>query len=92
MKAVIETYKIFLTAETPEERAALHELQGRGIVRGMLLHRCTEPDSCLELHVCGDVMTPPESSAKLAATPQAEVQGLVTALRQCTDQIQRFLD
>mgnify|MGYP003588281558 FL=1 len=92
MKSRIETYKIFLIAETPEERNVLHELRVRGGVRGMQMHRCMEPDSCLELHVLGGPMTPPEPSAKLTETPQVEIERLLAELRQCAGLIQRFLD
>ncbi|MBN9475389.1 MAG: hypothetical protein ABS43_01705 [Bordetella sp. SCN 67-23] len=51
MKFEIRYSRILMTPESEEERGLLHELQARGRVTGMFLHRCRDPDSTLELFV-----------------------------------------
>lgn len=91
MKAHLEGDKLLLTAETTEERAALHEFKFRGGIKAMQLRRCREPDSELELTLCRDpfVISDPRQ-VEIVGTPEALAE-LRAALQRCSDLTHRFL-
>ena len=82
MKCRIETYRIFLTAETEEERDALHELAVRKDIRSMHLHDYKKLETCMELHTVGGPATPPEE-------PVQDPRQLLAEFRRCIDRILR---
>lgn len=91
MKAHLEGDKLSLTAETQEERAALHEFKFRGGVKAMRLHRCIESDSELELTLSQSTFAIHDSSPVEAPEIREALTGLLEELQRCSDLVRRFL-
>ncbi len=91
MKVHLDGDRLSLIAETQEERAALHEFKFRGGIKAMQLHRCTEPNSELELTLARDPFVIHEpSQVGVVGTPEA-LSKLQESLQLCSGLIQRFL-